>query len=234
MSAACANRGIVGFMDRPSAHRVRFRWEAADPVVTRERLRRAGFTVSSAGALVLPSLRVDVVAAAVPADRLVPAADDDGSDARTPGPTHPNGVVDLLAVGWATVDIDRSLAEGGVSAEREPSDPHLGAFAARIRTTSRGPHALLLEPNTEGRLVATLVRHGEGPAALYFGAGVAGLAGAAAAVRTTGGLPTAVADGPLGPSILLAGGPVSGPHLLVVDRPSDPGDDTAEPGTIGA
>lgn len=233
MSQPPANRGIVRPMDNPSGHRLRFRWEAADLPATRARLRRAGFTVSPDAIVLFRSLRIDVVAADIPADRLVQAAEEDPHPS-APAPIHPNGLLDLLAVGWATVDTERFLADhGGGRLERKAADPHLGAFVARVRGPFGGPDALLLEPNTEGRLSATLVRHGEGPAALYFAAGTAGLAAVAAAVRTAGGLPTIVAEGPLGPSILLIGGPMTGPHLLVVHASSDPGDDPAAPGTIG-
>ena len=45
-----------------------------------------------------------------------------------------------------------------------PEDTLLGARA----TASDDPRIVLLEPSTEGRLAATLARHGEGPAALYL------------------------------------------------------------------
>jgi hypothetical protein len=43
------------------------------------------------------------------------------------------------------------------------------------------------------------------------------------AIRRSGGVASPILDGPLGPSILFAGGPPAGPHLIVV-----------EPGTIRA
>jgi hypothetical protein len=73
----------------------------------------------------------------------------------------------LLAVGWATVDLERTLEDLGVTEVGPITDePLLGARAQRIDT---GPSAVLvLEPTTEGRLAAALARRGEGICALYL------------------------------------------------------------------
>ena len=73
----------------------------------------------------------------------------------------------LVGIGWATVDIERTVAGlPGVDVRAAADDELLGARAWR---TSSGPVALvLLEPNTEGRLAAALARRGEGIAALYL------------------------------------------------------------------
>ncbi len=79
-----------------------------------------------------------------------------------------------VAVGWATVDLDRATRElrdlGPFS--DAPFDRLLGA-TARIGLTrppvsgATVPPVVLLEPSTEGRLAATLARRGEGWAVLY-------------------------------------------------------------------
>ncbi len=80
----------------------------------------------------------------------------------------------LVALGWATVDLERTLADLGPTAgppgpttgPPTPDEPLLGARAALVRA---GPSMLvILEPVTEGRLAAALARHGEGVCALYL------------------------------------------------------------------
>ncbi|MFO1538920.1 MAG: hypothetical protein ACKOTZ_00485 [Chloroflexota bacterium] len=106
----------------------------------------------------------------------------------------------LLAIGWATVDLERSLAALGAAAEAGPevAEPALGA---RARVVAAGPVPLVvLEPVTEGRLAAALARRGEGIAALW----VAGDPGPAAR------------SGALGrPARLLTHARPWGPYLLV-------------------
>lgn len=72
----------------------------------------------------------------------------------------------VLAVGWATVDLERSAAElPHVPFDFAPDDEALGA---RALIGHPGRIALLLlEPSTEGRLAGTLARNGEGIAVLY-------------------------------------------------------------------
>ncbi|CAN5613764.1 hypothetical protein BH20CHL7_BH20CHL7_05340 [soil metagenome] len=124
----------------------------------------------------------------------------------------------VLAVGWATVDTDRAMSEvarllrpGSGFRIAAPCE-HLGA---RCRIGVAGDDApdgagliVILEPSTEGRLAATLARHGEGWCATWEVAGAAGDdATAVASVRR---------DGPLGPERLVPG-PTAGPHRLVVE-----------------
>jgi hypothetical protein len=75
----------------------------------------------------------------------------------------------LLAVGWATVDAERTATdlEGIELAEADP-EPALGARAWIARTGV--VDLVVLEPSTEGRLAAHLARHGEGIAVLYVSA----------------------------------------------------------------
>jgi hypothetical protein len=113
------------------------------------------------------------------------------------------GAPRLVAVGWATVDIDRTIDDLGCDGARPADDePLLGARAWRLdlaRTT-----VLVLEPTTEGRLAAALARHGEGICALYL----ASEGGTSGALRTTAlGLP----------GRLLPHDESSGPFVIEVD-----------------
>ena len=123
----------------------------------------------------------------------------------------------IVALGWATVDLDtvrrRIEGDAGFGAfDSAPRDDHLGARAAvhRPGDASGEPIEILLEPDTEGRLAASLARHGEGFAAIWFGPAVGG----------DDGLPDgfgSLADGPLGPARLLLGGPPWGLSVLLLE-----------------
>lgn len=123
----------------------------------------------------------------------------------------------IVALGWATVDIDavrrRIEADAGFGAfVAAPRDAHLGARAVvhRPGEPSGEPIEVLLEPDTEGRLAASLARHGEGFAAIWFGP----------RPDAAGGLPAgfgALGDGPLGPARLLLGGPPWGLSVLLLE-----------------
>jgi hypothetical protein len=128
----------------------------------------------------------------------------------------------VLAVIWATVDRDRVVADLRLPAEPLAEDPILGAHVSLVRPSSGDPIAIL-EPLTEGRLAATLARHGEGPAGEYVEAPdrLDAVKAAAASANLVLGRP---ADGPFGRSVLVLAGPVEGPHLVLVERPA---------GTIG-
>lgn len=111
----------------------------------------------------------------------------------------------LVAIGWATVDLERTLADLGAleTAGPEVPEPSLGA---RARVVGNGPVALVvLEPTTEGRLAAALARRGEAIAALYL----EGDPGAGGRV------------GPLGrPARLLPHARPWGPYLVLVAPPA--------------
>lgn len=133
-----------------------------------------------------------------------------------------------LALGWATVDLDRMarvFAEaypGSVTSTRDlAQDELLGAYCRLVLPGVAGvPALVLIEPSTEGRLAATLARHGEGPMAIWL-----------EDQSYTPDLPDPPSDprrsiamaGPFGTEALLLGGPIHGPHRLVV---------LAGPGTI--
>ena len=120
----------------------------------------------------------------------------------------------VVALGWATVDTERAVAELGEHGPFEAAADE-AILGARCTVGSRDAAVCLaiLEPNTEGRLAATLARHAEGPAVLW----VAGSPPQDLRLSTP-------ADGPFGRERLVLGGTLGGRHLLVVERPA---------GTIG-
>jgi hypothetical protein len=124
----------------------------------------------------------------------------------------------VLAVIWATVDADRVLAGIGLPAEALADDTLLGAAVRLVRPLDGEPIALV-EPTTEGLIALTLARSGEGPVGQYVLAagGLAGLVARAVAA----GIDVKTADkGPFGPSALVLGGPVAGPHVVLVTGPA--------------
>lgn len=129
----------------------------------------------------------------------------------------------LAGIGWATVDVERAQQEldarlgpedGGASTSWTPiaGDASLGAKAWLRFSGEKEPPAVprpalvLLEPDTEGRLAASLARHGEGVAVIYLG------------------------DGPAGPGRLLRGGGMWGPHVVRVGVGVRVGDGGGEAG----
>jgi hypothetical protein len=116
----------------------------------------------------------------------------------------------VVAVGLATVDLDRAAATFGEwPFWPAPGDALLGA-RGRATTLASGRTLLLLQPSTEGRLAAFLARHGEGLAALYL-ARPAAILGARA---TTLGYPASTALGR--PGHLVAGARVGDPVIILV------------------
>ena len=133
----------------------------------------------------------------------------------------PGRRVEVVAVMWATVDLDRVVAEMGLPAEALPDDELLGAAVRLVRPPGLDSIALL-EPTTEGRLAATLAKSGEGPAGHYVRA-AGGVSRVIARAMAAGIGMKRANEGPFGPSALVLGGPAAGPHLIIVDR---------SPGTI--
>lgn len=124
----------------------------------------------------------------------------------------------ILAVGWATVELERAARElahllrpGGTFTEAMPCE-HLGAWCriGRVRPgVAAAEVVVLMEPSTEGRLAATLARHDEGWQVTWE----------AVLVVSAGGNELVLSGerpGPLGPERLVLGGSASGPHRLVV------------------
>jgi hypothetical protein len=161
-----------------------------------------------------------------------------------------------LGIGWATVELERAASELGASlglpanawelaardqllGARALLGPHLGSrLGSAPGPDAGGPRLLVLEPDTEGRLAASLARHGEGVAAVYVAASRAEPPTLAPAARETasagGSLPqsaaagaspagparSSVATGPLGRGRLVLGGPIWGPHVIVLEAPA--------------
>ena len=130
---------------------------------------------------------------------------------------------------WATVDLERALREHGrtpaeavAAVAAAVPDPHLGAHVAVIGGGDGGLLALA-EPATEGRLAASLARNGEGPAGRYLAVrGGDTLEAYRRRARAAGVAISRIETGPFGPSVLLLGRPVTGPHVVVVERRSLP------------
>lgn len=111
----------------------------------------------------------------------------------------------LAGIGWATVEHERAEREldtllGAVAGDQSPGpwvpldrDHALGARRwLRATPSPHGkPAVIALEPDTEGRLAASLVRFGEGVAVIYLG------------------------DGPVGAGRLVRGGRPWGPHVVI-------------------
>jgi len=105
-----------------------------------------------------------------PAARLIERALLDAAGERLAPAARP------IAVGWATVELDRAAAE--LTQELGlPPDAFLpaadcDALGASCRVAvdgwAAGTAIAILEPATEGRLAEFLARFGEGPAAIWF------------------------------------------------------------------
>lgn len=132
--------------------------------------------------------------------------------------------LELAGIGWATVELERAAREVGAEVGIDPAawvpgtrDAVLGARAwIALAPGDGGPAIVLLEPDTEGRLAATLARFGEGVAAVYLRDPVVG---ASAPDRASA---TAAAQSALGPARLVSGSPSWGPHVLLLE-PLDEG-----------
>jgi hypothetical protein len=153
-------------------------------------------------------------------DRLVAAGEDILARATPDNPALDGATI--VAIGWATVEIERAEREleaaigAGGSWADAPRDALLGARAATYRPTAVDrPVVVVLEADTEGRLAASLARHGEGVAATYVTTLPGTVLGAGAF-----GIP---AGGPLGRGRRLARGGIGEPSIIVLDtQPSRP------------
>ena len=118
----------------------------------------------------------------------------------------------IVGIGWATVELGRAARELSAAAtvETAPRDSVLGGAARRSPIAERArPALILLEPDTEGLLAASLARFGEGVRAVYLGPLDR------ADVDDTPRLGPS-RPGPLGPARLVIGRPRWGPHALVL------------------
>lgn len=135
-----------------------------------------------------------------------------------------------LAVIWATVDLERVLRELGLEpalAAATVDDPLLGGrvldldepvpAAVGAVVGLAGRHRIVLaEPSTEGRLAAFLARHGEGPAGRYVGVAL-DLAAISTRAAAAGIAVSRPGTGPFGPEVLVLGGRLGSPHLILVE-----------------
>jgi len=161
------------------------------------------------GAIELASARIEVdgsePVAGRPRLRVEELPAGSGQGALAPEP------LDLAAVGWATVELERASRDVGGTWQPAAHDRLLGA--AVWRAPEDHPTALLLEVNTEGRLAGALARHGEGPIALYLRVPDPGHAGADLRARP--------GSGPFGEEWLVPGRYPAGPFLILVgDQPA--------------
>ncbi len=133
-------------------------------------------------------------------------------------------------VGWATVELERAAEELTAAFAQDGRPPPrwspgrrddllgAGTWISREPWSYGGeepaPALVLLEPDTEGRLAATLARFGEGVAAVYVG----GRGAAAQAARPDATRLGRPAEGPLGLARLVLARPTWGPTVLVLDR----------------
>jgi hypothetical protein len=187
-------------------------WETRDLDGTGALLEAAGFHARPAGRMTVQGLAL-VLVRATGLDRLRPTP---GGGRANPPEDEPAGPW-LLAVGVATVDLERPAVTAPSLAGALPDDDLLGARAA----ATGDPRVVLLEPATEGRLAATLARHGEGPAALYLGVEPAILTAIRGRLLAIGEQPLA-GNGPYGPQLLASTRQAWGPHLLLVPRDPAP------------
>ena len=208
------------------------RWLTQEPELTAERIGRRLLLQASGDTVVFDGLGLRFVReAGVRAEgrlALVPAVVAVAAGGALPtASAAAKSRLRLAALGGATVEIDRTVRDFAAAldvagdGEMAPPEPFLGA-TVRVLRDPRLPGALLalLEPNTEGRLAATLARDGEGPCALYL-APDDSLDAWLGRARTGGVAGSRPDQGPFGWSSLVLGGPVAGPHLVVVDPARD-------------
>jgi hypothetical protein len=125
----------------------------------------------------------------------------------------------IAGLGWATVELERAEREleplGCTGWDAGPRDELLGATVRRCR--DEGVQLVLLEPDTEGRLAAFLVRFGEGLGAVYLGHAAPPATGDPTPHGADASALGPRALGPLGTGRLLLGQPAWGPHVIVLD-----------------
>jgi hypothetical protein len=130
-----------------------------------------------------------------------------------------------VAIGWATVELDRATSElaralglplGPEAFRPAPRSAILGG-ACRVAADvlPDGGSLVVLEPDTDSRLAGSLARLDEGPVAAWFVADAPG--GALDGSRKAGLTLTAEQDGPFGPERLVAGpADPAGRHRLLL------------------
>ena len=71
----------------------------------------------------------------------------------------------VVAIAWATVDLERTREQAGITVDETRHDEILGGVASIV--TGGSVSVVVIEPDTEGRAAAFLARHGEGVCAVY-------------------------------------------------------------------
>jgi hypothetical protein len=128
--------------------------------------------------------------------------------------------------GWATVELDRAdrelvLPKGWPSAVPAADDIPLGARTRIARGADGSEAIVLLEPFTEGRLAASLVRFGESFVVEYL---LVGNLDHATEIAVGDGLTlSSLSWGPFGGERLVVGTPAWGPHLILSESVRKPG-----------
>ena len=199
------------------------RWLSSDQDGLLEHLRELGLEITAeAPRIAFPSGDLEILSVnkATSAARKAPDRLELNPGRNEPSPVAPPSPpgFDLIATGWATVDIERAAsAFPGTTFAKAPPDDLLGA-RAWVTEPTNATGIVLLEPATEGRLAAFLARHGEGPAALYLAVPLKPDGG-------TGRRPRASATprgGPFGAELLVHASSREGPWLLVATRDARP------------
>lgn len=132
-----------------------------------------------------------------------------------------------IAIGWATVDLDRAAGELTAALGLRGDRPFRPAarsevLGATCRVAAEvlldGASLVVLEPDTEGRLAASLARFDEGPLATWLA--VAEPAPGIAALGEAGLTVSSGRGGPFGLERLIVGrlDVPTGPHRLLVSR----------------
>ena len=145
------------------------------------------------------------------ADRIRVFAADAVSPARLP-----DGAGRLVAVGWATVEIERAVRHLATELNVDAAIFVEGAGSAAVGGRCVVADGILagdlslavLEPSTEGRTAAGLARWDEGPLVAWYAIT------ASDARSLDSGRPWL--PGPFGPERLVGGDPLTGPHRLLV------------------
>ena len=147
-------------------------------------------------------------------------------DAVAAADATPAGSGRPVAIGWATVELDRATSEfadalglpRGQEAFRPA--PRSAALGGTCRVAAGvlpgGGSLVVLEPDTEGRLAGSLARRGEGPVAIWFAAPSA--PGGPGSPGEAGLAVSAEREGPLGMERLVGSSPshAAGHFRLIV------------------
>ncbi len=226
-------------------HVARLTWQALDPdVLVADLARRLGvaplagsrsFDLGSAVLHVVPWEREGPGDRPLSGGRLMLEPVADTRAEAVDGAVLAESSVRLVGIGWSTVELERAAGElspwledaapGRSGLEAPAVDPQLGARTLVRRTAGLPADVMvLLEASTEGRVAASLARHGEGPCAIYLRPAGGDLDAwlARASGRGVRAGRRGLEEGPLGRQALLAGCPPAGPHVILTtgNRPS--------------